>query len=77
MIKNYLALEGFEKESRINQPELELAIAEFLSGSHSPEVEAIKKRLRPHLLWDKQLQKQIQSLFKRLSVQVLHAEKLE
>jgi len=77
MIKNYLAMEGFDKESRMNHPEPELAIEEFLSGSHSTEVEAIKTRLRPHLLWDKQLQKQIQSLFKKLSVQVLHAEKLE
>jgi hypothetical protein len=73
MIKNYLALEGFEKESRINQPELELAITEFLKGSHSPEIEAMKRKLRPHLLWDKQLQKQIQSLFKKLSIQTLDA----
>ena len=65
MIKNYLQMEGFEKESRSNHPELELTIQEFLKGLHSPEIEAMKQKLRPYLLWDKQLQKQIKALFKK------------
>ena len=65
MIKNYLQMEGFEKESRSNHPELELTIQEFLKGIHCPEIEAMKQKLRPHLLWDKQLQKQIKTLFKK------------
>ncbi len=73
MIKNYLEMEGFEKESRINHPELDLAIAQFLQDSHSPEIEAMKRKLRPHLLWDKLLQKQIQGLFKKLPAQTLDA----
>jgi hypothetical protein len=65
MIKNYLQMEGFEKESQLKYPELELTIQEFLKGLHSPEIEAMKQKLRPHLLWDKQLQKQIKTLFKK------------
>ena len=71
IINNYMKIEGFFKEARVNQPELEIAIQQFLLGSHSPEIESIKQRLRSFLLWDKALQQQIQNLFKQLSVQTV------
>jgi hypothetical protein len=61
----------FFKEARANHPELESAVQQFLLGSHSPEIQAIKQRLRSFLLWDKALQQQIQNLFKQLSVQAV------
>ena len=71
IINNYMRIEGFFKEARVNNPELENAVQEFLSNSHSPEIQLIQQRLRPFLLWDKALQQQIQNLFKQLSVQAV------
>ena len=71
IINNYMKIEGFFKEARVNQPDVESAVQQFLLGSHSPEIQAIKHRLRSFLLWDKALQQQIQNLFKQLSVQAV------
>ena len=71
IINNYMRIEGFFKEARVNQPDVESAVQQFLLGSHSPEIQAIKQRLRSFLLWDKALQQQIQNLFKQLSVQAV------
>ena len=71
IIYNYMRIEGFFKEARVSQHGLESTVQQFLLGSHSPEIEAIKQRLRSFLLWDKALQQQIQNLFKQLSVQAV------
>jgi hypothetical protein len=71
IIKNYLQAEGFAQASRSNHPELEKSMVDFLTSSHSPEIEAIKSRLKPFLLWDKRVEKQMRGLFKTLSSQSL------
>ena len=71
IIKSYMQIEGFSKESRVNHPELEHTIQKFLSTSHPPEIEGIQERLRPYFLWDQHVHHRIQRLLKQASVQSL------
>ncbi|SMC82931.1 hypothetical protein SAMN06296008_1225 [Polynucleobacter kasalickyi] len=67
VIKKYIKVKGFLKGFRSKNPNLEQAIQLFFIGSHPPEIESIKNRLKPFFLVDNNTKKQIRNLFMKLS----------
>jgi hypothetical protein len=66
-IQNYIQVEGFRKQDQAKHSQLEKYVQEFFKQMNTKELEPIKKRLKPFLLGNPKVLKQIRDLFKKLS----------